>query len=113
MALTQMQERLNVTAADFEKLVVVCPAGRKLDSGTEGPACRCQIEESLLTAAKDPVSLASFCCGQYTACPTWRQDQQHRYARPLLDTLDRQVKEKQAKKMGTVLDEERVRRFTV
>lgn len=54
-------------------LPVVCPAGVRVEETIEGPACECRIEGSIITAAKDPSSLAGYCMGVHELCPTWRE----------------------------------------
>lgn len=51
---------------------VTCPAGEKIHERPEGPSCRCRIEGSTITASFDGSSLAHFCMGAHTLCPTWR-----------------------------------------
>lgn len=56
-------------------LCVGCPAGLPLGSPESRPlGCRCRIEhQTLLEPAATP-SLASYCYGDYTQCPTWRTE---------------------------------------
>jgi hypothetical protein len=48
---------------------VRCEAGEL--TGDTGVHCR--IEDSLVDARTSPSSLAAYCCGEPTACPTWRK----------------------------------------
>lgn len=109
-----MLERLGLSTEDFAGLEVRCPAGRMLDSGTEGPACRCGVEESLVTAARDPSSLVGYCCGEYVQCPTWRAECAHRLTSvSLVGKMERDIQRAQKAKRGTVLDDPGARSFTI
>jgi hypothetical protein len=65
-------ERRNVETTRLFDLPVVCPAGERVVETQEGPASHCRIEQSIITAAKDPGSLATFCMGAHELCPTWQ-----------------------------------------
>lgn len=71
MPQTKLMER---RVYDFGKLdlPVVCPAGERITETPLGPACRCRIEDSVITAARDGTMLATFCMGSHEVCPTWR-----------------------------------------
>lgn len=73
-------ERRNVETTRRFDLPVVCPAGERIVETLEGPACRCRIEQSIISAAKDPSSLAGFCMGVHAMCPTWREARQAEWA---------------------------------
>jgi hypothetical protein len=64
----------NLDASDLD-YPIVCPAGQRLEADGV-PACRCGIEESVISAATDPSSLAKFCMNAYVACPTWRAEKE-------------------------------------
>lgn len=52
----------------------VCPAGKFVRETTLGSACRCVIEQTTIAEGDSPVSLLDFCFGDYTSCPTWREE---------------------------------------
>jgi hypothetical protein len=58
----------------FQEGRVVCPAGKFVRETTLGSACRCVIEQATIAEGDSPVSLLDFCFGDYTACPTWREE---------------------------------------
>lgn len=89
MPLTAAAERRRLTLADLD-LKVTCPAGRRVTTLTEGPACVCAITDSVITAAKDPGTLDTFCMaertdglgeGGYPACPVWRDAREREWER--------------------------------
>lgn len=97
MPLTQITQRVGLERlADLDQ-EVTCPAGRKVDTITEGPACVCRVTESLLTAAKNPMALVKFCMADrtdgldpeqgYQACPVWRDAREREWEqrRPILE----------------------------
>ena len=71
MPRTTLMAQRSYDAQDLDK-PVTCPAGERIGEVVEGPGCRCRIEGSTITAAKDGSSLAIFCMGDNTLCPTWR-----------------------------------------
>lgn len=67
----------------------VCPAGLLIGLVQGGGSgCRCRIEQSTIASTKDRSTLASFCYGDYTRCPTWRQERERRIAKPLIEQGD-------------------------
>jgi hypothetical protein len=77
-----IQMRRNMAAAresleqrpSFREGRPVCPAGKFVAETSEGPACRCVIEQQTISVGTQPVSLGDFCFGDYRACPTWRAE---------------------------------------
>jgi hypothetical protein len=98
MPVTRTLEAKGLSLGDFEKRHVTCPAGVFFHSESgppmefegarlivlDNPAVRCKIEKSTVDAATSPSSLLRFCMGSYTACPSWRAEQENRWrARPV------------------------------
>lgn len=52
--------------------MVACPAGAEVGQTPRGEGVLCRIEHSVLPVIGHTRSLVSYCCGDYTACPTWR-----------------------------------------
>lgn len=71
MPRTTLMEKKSYDFEDLD-LPVTCPAGERIGETLEGPGCRCRIEGSTITSARDGSSLAIFCTGEHTMCPTWR-----------------------------------------
>lgn len=78
MPLTAALELRSLSAAVFDR-PVLCPAGLRIAELAGSPACRCAIEQSVITAHENPTSLAVFCMGDgsegqpgYQSCPSWR-----------------------------------------
>jgi hypothetical protein len=45
-----------------------CPVAQRL-----GDSCvYCPIEDHVIEGRRNPDSVEAFCCGDYTACPTWQ-----------------------------------------
>jgi hypothetical protein len=66
---------------DFRRGRSQCPAAVVL-SATPGRemTLRCGVEGTIITADGDPMSVASFCCGDHTACPSWRAEREANWA---------------------------------
>jgi hypothetical protein len=58
-----------------------CPAANLLGRG----AVRCAVEHSTLDPHGDPMSLATFCYGDHTRCPTWRAERDRTTRAPLVE----------------------------
>jgi hypothetical protein len=59
------------------KLCVGCPAGVGFGAMHARPlGCQCRIEGSTLREPEAATSLASYCYGDYTQCPTWRSEKE-------------------------------------
>lgn len=71
MPRTTLMTKRSYDAEDLDSHVE-CPAGERIGETLEGPGCRCRIEGSIVTAAKDGSSLRIFCMGEFELCPTWR-----------------------------------------
>lgn len=73
------------TPQRFERVVTdarpVCPAADFLGERPAGTTVFCGVEESLIESMRDPHTLRSFCYGDYTACPTWRDHKERVWAR--------------------------------
>ena len=79
-------ERRQYDAHDLDA-PVVCPAGERIAERLEGPACRCRIESSVITAARDGSSLAVYCQGDFKLCPTWRLARETEWRHQTPETL--------------------------
>ena len=56
---------------------IVCPAGEP-----EGDASVvCRVTHERIDGHTNPSSIESFCAGQYTRCPIWRQDRESGWER--------------------------------
>lgn len=64
----------------FQRGCSDCPAANDLGGG----GVRCGIEHTILRPESDPMSLATFCHGDHTACPTWRAEREKTSSRPLV-----------------------------
>lgn len=71
MPRTVLMTKRSYDAEDLD-LPVTCPAGERIGESLDGPGCRCRIEGSIITAARDGSSLAVYCMGEHALCPTWR-----------------------------------------
>lgn len=78
MPVTGIQERLGITAQDFDA-PVVCPGGERIVETGQGPACRCKVAADTVTAAVDPSSLRAYCMGNYIECPIWQDAKQRQW----------------------------------
>lgn len=56
-----------------------CPAA---GTALAGQGVYCKIERHTLDARKgrEPTSVMNFCCGDHTACPTWRAEKERIWA---------------------------------
>lgn len=86
MARTTTLQLANLDPSDFDR-PVTCPAGVRIGQRDGSPACRCAIEESIISAESDGSSLLGYCMGDgslrrpgYTACPTWRTQREADWA---------------------------------
>ena len=77
----QEARRVLETRKTFRNGCSNCPAANDLGGG----AVRCAVEQTTLTPQDDPMSLATFCHGEYQACPTWRAERERRAVRPLAE----------------------------
>lgn len=127
MPLTQSLARAGLTPGDFEHASCDCPAGDKVHvvSGdpitVDGvrlhtldlPAVRCKIERNTLTAAHDPSSLALYCLGDYTTCPSWRFAKDREHEARMMGTLDLHRQDLPTRPGHTIVDQELRRRARV
>lgn len=71
--------------------MVACPAGAEVGQTARGEAVLCRIEQSILPVVGHTRSIVSYCCGDYTGCPTWRAkrdaEAEHR-AKPFQRAID-------------------------
>jgi hypothetical protein len=65
----------------FRRRRPTCPAANLLGGG----AVRCAVEHTTLDPRGDPMSLATFCYGDHTVCPTWRAERDRRTKAPLVE----------------------------
>lgn len=69
----------------FRRREVECPAGCYVGATPHGSGCYCRLESTLITEGENPSSLASFCFGDYTRCPTWRAERDREGEQRLAD----------------------------
>jgi hypothetical protein len=71
------QQLAEAQGFDLRTFEVVCPAGTRchLPNGVV-----CAVEESFISAEKEPSSILSYCAGRYTTCPSWRAEKENRWA---------------------------------
>lgn len=69
----------------FERVVTeqrpTCPAADFVGERPAGTTVRCGVEHTLIESLHDPNTLRSFCYGDYTLCPSWRDDKERYWAR--------------------------------
>lgn len=51
-----------------------CPAAEPIGEIPTGSAARCRIEQSTVSSVGHGSSLWGYCCGDYSACPTWQTE---------------------------------------
>jgi hypothetical protein len=78
-----LQEARRVLEArrSFRRGCSGCPAATDLPGG----GVRCGVEQTTLRPDDDPMSLATFCHGEYKDCPSWRAERERRTTRPLVE----------------------------
>lgn len=74
----QIVEGKGLDLAVLRDKPLICPAG-VMHAGTAGVECR--VEESFISCAHNPYSVALYCKGDYTQCPSWRTEKDNHRVR--------------------------------
>lgn len=64
-----------MTIAVLRDKPVGCPAGSE-----HGAGVYCRVEHSFIDYEGNPGSIAGFCKGRYTQCPSWRAEKENEWA---------------------------------
>jgi hypothetical protein len=66
---------------DFRKGRSRCPAAAVMSADPgRWITVRCGVEHSVLSSEGDPMSIATFCCGDHTRCPSWQAEREAGWA---------------------------------
>jgi hypothetical protein len=91
--MSTIAQRRGLDASELGRRAVTCPAGAPIALSEAGsPAVVCRVTDSLVSVARDPSAFASYCTGDHTGCPVWREDRDRWLAgrRPVLEEREQE-----------------------